>query len=779
MTTPLPPDRPEPDPKPPYPEETPSAMPTERPVILETAIGPVEVGYDGRPLDGRILALDTETTLDHEFVLLAASNGVRRVIVPYGQLHAFIHDHCDRIWVFHNVAFDFHVLDTVLGDDVMWKMVEQHRLHDTMLLAQLIKIGKLGDPRGVDDQLGSTVRLEELARLLTDVPIDKAVDERYRMHYAEIIDRDLAEVAREEPGWFDYAARDAEATWYLFDRLIPMAIELTARHGVPDETHRKFGFLSEQVQIRGAIALAAVERHGLAVDRAYSEQRHAELNKEMIAAACRLDHEIAVDDQLAALGPPLTPSETEVFERTVGGQFKLNHKALHALLEAIAQRRGVDVPTTPDGDTVSRKATDWAHLRDVEAVIDAWLALEELGKSLQFVLRDRDHVYPRYVPLTGTGRVSCRSPNVQQLPRKGGIREAYGARPGHVLIGADYKNLELRTLAQECLNRQGYSHLREAFEAGVDPHVVTAASILGMTLPEFEALEQTDPHRYAECRQAAKAANFGFPGGLGLATFIKLSAANYGVVFSQEQAQVIRDAWTKAYPEVAEYLQIDGMQRIADAIGCDVETLWDRVDFTRERPGWMPQAIQRVLQGLPKKTGEPYARRFVEGVWDGLAAVASDPLFTQMAATRRLLPHQLQNLTSEVAVTSTGRVRGGCTYCSARNTPFQGLAADGAKLALYDLTRRGYRVVAFVHDEIWIEVPEDSDLDAAAAQLEASMVSGMQVVCPDIVIDVPPPAASYVLSKDAEPVFDDRGRLVPWRPAGSVASASGETEGQA
>jgi hypothetical protein len=45
------------------------------------------------------------------------------------------------------------------------------------------------------------------------------------------------------------------------------------------------------------------------------------------------------------------------------------------------------------------------------------------------------------------------------------------------------------------------------------------------------------------------------------------------------------------------------------------------------------------------------------------------------------------------------------------NTPFSGLAADGAKLALWNLTHVGFRVVAFVHDEIVLEIPENGDHD--------------------------------------------------------------------
>ena len=46
-------------------------------------------------------------------------------------------------------------------------------------------------------------------------------------------------------------------------------------------------------------------------------------------------------------------------------------------------------------------------------------------------------------------------------------------------------------------------------------------------------------------------------------------------------------------------------------------------------------------------------------------------------------------------------------YTQARNTPFSGLAADGAKMALWNLTHIGFRVSAFVHDEFVIELPNN------------------------------------------------------------------------
>jgi hypothetical protein len=91
--------------------------------------------------------------------------------------------------------------------------------------------------------------------------------------------------------------------------------------------------------------------------------------------------------------------------------------------------------------------------------------------------------------------------------------------------------------------------------------------------------------------------------------------------------------------------------------------------------------------------------------------------------------------------TLTGRVRGGVSYTRARNTPFSGLAADGAKLALWDLVHSDYRVVAFVHDELLVELPLErapaspyANTLLHARTIERILIDAMQTVCPGIPI---------------------------------------------
>jgi DNA polymerase-1 len=105
---------------------------------------------------------------------------------------------------------------------------------------------------------------------------------------------------------------------------------------------------------------------------------------------------------------------------------------------------------------------------------------------------------------TATGRLSSTNPNLQNIPIRTElgreIRAAFVAEPGHVLLAADYSQIELRLLAH-------YSEdelLVEAYRRGDDIHTLTAAQVFGVPPMLIDA----------EHRRRAKAVNFGIVYGL-------------------------------------------------------------------------------------------------------------------------------------------------------------------------------------------------------------------------------------------------------------------------
>jgi len=107
--------------------------------------------------------------------------------------------------------------------------------------------------------------------------------------------------------------------------------------------------------------------------------------------------------------------------------------------------------------------------------------------------------------LTATGRLSSTDPNLQNIPARSEagrrIRRAFVAAPGHVLLSADYSQIELRILA----HLSGDATLVDAFSRGEDIHARTAMEILGAGAGAVDA----------EARRLAKVINFGIIYGMG------------------------------------------------------------------------------------------------------------------------------------------------------------------------------------------------------------------------------------------------------------------------
>jgi DNA polymerase-1 len=151
--------------------------------------------------------------------------------------------------------------------------------------------------------------------------------------------------------------------------------------------------------------------------------------------------------------------------------------------------------------------------------------------------------------------MSCRHPNVQNLPRGPRYRRCFGAPPGRVLVKADYSQIELRIAAK--IARE--DRMIEAYRAGEDLHALTARLVLGK-----EDVSKDD-------RQNAKSLNFGLLYGMGARGLRAYALSNYGVRLGDGQAAEYRAAFIKAYPALARW-----HQRVRTSRGPVVRTLTSR-----------------------------------------------------------------------------------------------------------------------------------------------------------------------------------------------------------
>jgi hypothetical protein len=302
--------------------------------------------------------------------------------------------------------------------------------------------------------------------------------------------------------------------------------------------------------------------------------------------------------------------------------------------------------------------------------------------------------------------------------------------------------------------------MAEALNAGQDLHRLVAARMKVTALPDAAAV-LTDPERFAAVaasvtrdeRDAAKPANFGLPAGMGVRRLKDYARAQYDQPYTDEDARGWADAWLASFPEMEQYRQDDFDTGLALAWGLGL-TFGDYAAATGGRvygteaegepAGWLGGMALKVLGGPEPATrdGRAYAPEAVEYLWGRLQQL--EPHLERSAA-RALRARQpgprlrlaVQQLINRAGVfTLTGRLRALATYGARRNTPFQGPASDGAKLALYRLWRAGFVVVAFIHDEVVLEVDANAALAAVKGQVDAILIDAMREVCPDIVIEV-------------------------------------------
>jgi DNA polymerase-1 len=287
-----------------------------------------------------------------------------------------------------------------------------------------------------------------------------------------------------------------------------------------------FASLYRDMELPLAEVLARIECRGIALDVG----KLREIGQEVGVALAALETEIH-----AAAGGPFNIASNKQLADVLFGKLSLP-----------VGRRTKTGPST-DADTLE----ELAALHPVPAKIVEFRALAKLRGTYIDAL-------PALVnPATGrlhtsfnqavaaTGRLSSSNPNLQNIPIRTEvgrrIREAFVAKPGHLLVSADYSQIELRILA----HFSGDPAFLEAFRAGQDIHQRTAAEVFGVPVEGVTS----------EQRRIAKAINFGLVFGqsdFGLSQVLRIPRA---------QARAYIDSYFARYAGVKAYME----RAIADA----------------------------------------------------------------------------------------------------------------------------------------------------------------------------------------------------------------------
>jgi DNA polymerase-1 len=415
----------------------------------------------------KTFCLDTETTsldpLSAELVgvSLAVEEG-KAWYIPVGHRSedASPHLSCDQV---------ISALCPLLEDPVL-ALIGQNTKYDIMVLAQYDLW-----PRNLtgDTMLASYLLNPSKRHNLTDLAWEHL---QYRMlTYEAVTDKgkkNFAEVSVAEAT--HYSGEDADITLRLAHRLFPRVQE------------EGMGSLFAEVEVPLAMVLARMELAGIRVDldllatlSAEFGQRQRELEEEIYVLAGE-KFNLASPQQLQAI----------LFDKLSlprGKKTKTGSSTDSSVLEALAERFPLPAKILA--------YRGFAKLRNT--YVDA------LPKLIHAKTGRLHTSFNQTV--TATGRLSSSNPNLQNIPVRSEegrrIRAAFVPEPGHVLLSADYSQIELRLLAH--LSQDPL--LIESFQHGQDVHARTAAELFQVPV---EAVS-------ADHRRQAKTINFGIIYGMG------------------------------------------------------------------------------------------------------------------------------------------------------------------------------------------------------------------------------------------------------------------------
>jgi len=273
-----------------------------------------------------------------------------------------------------------------------------------------------------------------------------------------------------------YSGEDSEMTLQVHQALYP---RIAANPGMK--------FVYESIEMPASAVLGRVERHGVLIDSARLAEQSRILSERMVALENEA-YEIA--------GQPFNLGSPKQIGEILFGKLGL----------PVAKKTASGAPST-DESVLEKLALDYP----LPAKLLEHRGLSKLkgtytDKLPQMINPATGRVHTHYAQAVAiTGRLSSNDPNLQNIPIRTPegrrVREAFIAPPGHVIVSADYSQIELRLMAHISQD----PGLLRAFNDGMDVHRATAAEVFNLASEEVTS----------EQRRYAKTINFGLIYGMG------------------------------------------------------------------------------------------------------------------------------------------------------------------------------------------------------------------------------------------------------------------------
>jgi DNA polymerase-1 len=354
-----------------------------------------------------------------------------------------------------------------------------------------------------------------------------------------------------------YSGEDSEMTLQVHQVLYP---QVAAQPGLLR--------IYRDIELPVSAILQRIERHGVLVDAGVLAQQSQQLAERMLQLEQQA-YDIA--------GQPFN----------LGSPKQIGEILFNRLGLPVKKKTASGAPST-DEEVLQELAADYPlPARILEHRSLAKLKGTYTDKLPQMVNPATGRVHTNYAQAVAiTGRLSSNDPNLQNIPIRTAegrrVREAFIAPPGHVIVSADYSQIELRIMA----HISGDPGLTRAFAEGLDVHKATAAEVFNTTVDAVTS----------EQRRYAKTINFGLIYGMGAFGL----AQALGI--DQKMARDFIDRYFARFAGVKRYM--DETKASAADKGY-VETLFGRrIELPEIRGGSGPrragaerQAINAPMQG--------------------------------------------------------------------------------------------------------------------------------------------------------------------------------------
>ncbi len=326
----------------------------------------------------------------------------------------------------------------------------------------------------------------------------------------------------------EYSGEDSDMTLHVHQMLWPQL-----------EAEPRLREVYERIELPASRVLLGMERHGVLIDGALLARQSAALAQRMLALEAEA-HALA--------GQPFNLGSPKQIGEILFGKLGL----------PVKKKTASGAPST-DEDVLTELAADYplpAKLLEHRSL--AKLKGTYTDKLPQMVNPATGRVHTNYAQAVAvTGRLSSNDPNLQNIPIRTAegrrVREAFVAPPGHVILSADYSQIELRIMAHISED----PGLLRAFAEGLDVHRATASEVFGVPVNEVSA----------EQRRYAKVINFGLIYGMGAFGL----ASNLGI--EQKAAKDYIERYFTRFAGVKRYM--DATRESARALGY-VETWFGR-----------------------------------------------------------------------------------------------------------------------------------------------------------------------------------------------------------